>query len=258
MTTTQNTLLAAVVGVATLSIATFALALHSAEHYSFFGDASYVTPGNASGRAVEISSDADVPGYGGVSFGVETGTTFADLTDLSTDYMFVAGSCGGGSPRFSIGIDHAGDGVRDGSIFVYIGAAPSYTGCSSGVWVNTGDLLEGANAIDTSQLPAGAFYDPYATALTKYGAHTVTSISLVADGSWVFPGGQTLDVDNTSIADTLFTYEIPVPTEKDQCKKGGWQNYADDEGNSFKNQGQCVAFLMPAPKGGNGGDPLPH
>jgi hypothetical protein len=38
----------------------------------------------------------------------------------------------------------------------------------------------------------------------------------------------------------------PVPTDKDQCKHGGWQNLADDQGEPFKNQGQCVSFVMPA------------
>jgi hypothetical protein len=42
------------------------------------------------------------------------------------------------------------------------------------------------------------------------------------------------------------TLTTPVPTDKDQCKKGGWQNLADDQGEPFKNQGQCVSFVMPA------------
>ena len=38
----------------------------------------------------------------------------------------------------------------------------------------------------------------------------------------------------------------PMPTGKDQCKNGGWQNLADDQGEPFPNQGQCVSFVMPA------------
>jgi hypothetical protein len=30
-----------------------------------------------------------------------------------------------------------------------------------------------------------------------------------------------------------------VPTSKEQCKNGGWLNYPQ-----FKNQGQCVAFVV--------------
>jgi hypothetical protein len=36
----------------------------------------------------------------------------------------------------------------------------------------------------------------------------------------------------------------PLPTSKDQCKKGGWRNYGD----TFKDQGQCVAFVQRGPK----------
>lgn len=34
-----------------------------------------------------------------------------------------------------------------------------------------------------------------------------------------------------------------VATSKEQCKKGGWEDLVDDEGNSFKNQGDCVSFV---------------
>jgi hypothetical protein len=36
----------------------------------------------------------------------------------------------------------------------------------------------------------------------------------------------------------------PLPTSKEQCKSGGWQNFGD----AFKNQGQCVAFVERGPK----------
>ncbi len=37
--------------------------------------------------------------------------------------------------------------------------------------------------------------------------------------------------------------EFVVPTTKDECKKGGWMTLANNEGESFKNQGQCVSFI---------------
>jgi len=37
---------------------------------------------------------------------------------------------------------------------------------------------------------------------------------------------------------------VPVPTFKDQCKKGGWQSF----GTMFKNQGQCVAYVERGPR----------
>jgi hypothetical protein len=36
----------------------------------------------------------------------------------------------------------------------------------------------------------------------------------------------------------------PLPTSKEQCKSGGWRTF----GATFKNQGQCVAFVERGPK----------
>jgi hypothetical protein len=39
------------------------------------------------------------------------------------------------------------------------------------------------------------------------------------------------------------TVALRVPTNKEQCKKGGWKELTDSNGNPFKNQGQCVRFV---------------
>ena len=40
-----------------------------------------------------------------------------------------------------------------------------------------------------------------------------------------------------------------LPTSKDQCKKGGWQDF----GGIFKNQGDCVSFVATAGKNSSSG-----
>jgi len=208
----------------------------AASGYSLFGDAEIVSPGNSSPHAVQLRSDSS-PGYGGIDFSIPSGTKFSDLSTLATDYKFESDdSCGGGSPRFQVNVQVPSDGEKN--IFVYIGPPPSYTLCPSNVWLNTGDLLEGVNPIDTSQLPGGTFYDPYATALTKYGNYVVTGVQLVTDASWAFPDNeQTVFIDNTNIDGTVYTYD--QPKDKDECKNGGWQTFNNP---SFKNQGQCVSY----------------
>jgi hypothetical protein len=43
---------------------------------------------------------------------------------------------------------------------------------------------------------------------------------------------------------TIYDFEpYAVATDKDQCKQGGWMGLADSNGNSFKNQGDCVSFV---------------
>jgi YVTN family beta-propeller protein len=35
----------------------------------------------------------------------------------------------------------------------------------------------------------------------------------------------------------------PMPTNKEQCKRGGWHELADRDGTPFKNQGACVSYV---------------
>lgn len=214
----------------TLLIAGTALAAS----YSLFGEAQLVQPGNNSPQAIEIVSDS-APGFGGASFTVPSGLTFADLTKLSVDFNVTDDDCSGGSPRFQVRVD-TGSGLRN--IFVYLGPPPNYTGCPASTWVSSGDLLETGQTVDTLQLTGGAFYDPYDAAVTKYGAYPVVGISLVTDSGWAFADGeQTILADNVMINSDTYTFE-----DKDSCKQGGWQAFTSAPG-PFKNQGQCVSHF---------------
>lgn len=209
----------------------------AATTYSLFGDATLVSGGNL-GRAAQIRS-IEPGGFGGVSLSSTTVTDLNSLTNLATDYKFTENSCGGGSPRFQVRVSNDG-GVTNKNIFVYIGPAPSYTGCPMGVWTASGNLVTPASLVDTSQLPGGTFYDPYSAALVKYGNYTVTGISFVADGEWAFAGNQTVLADNVEINTDKVTFDQPL--DKDECKKDGWMNLTDQNGDPFKNQGQCVSW----------------
>jgi len=207
--------------------------------YTLFGGAAYVTPGNASNRAVQlvanVSNASTADDYSGVDFAVPSHLTFADLQRLSTDYKFTDGTCAGGSPRFQVNLLDPTTNT-DKNVFVYIGPPPSYTGCPSGVWTNTGNLVAPANLIDTSQLTGGTQYQPVGAAQLQFGSYRVVGIQLVAD---TFGAAQTVLVDNTAINSMTYTYE---PDTKDACKDSGWQSFTFAPG-PFKNQGQCVSYF---------------
>lgn len=232
-----------IIGAAALAFAA-ALVMSSggasaAATYSLFGDAVLV-PGGNPGRAARIRS-VDGGGFGGVSFNSTTVTTLSDLTNLATDTKYIENSCGGGAPRFQVRVSNDG-GVTNNNIFVYLGPPPNYTLCPLNVWASSGNLVTPASLVDTSQLTGGAFYDPYSAALIKYGAYTVTGISVVTDAEWFFPSGnQTVLVDNVEINADTVTFD--QPQNKDECKKGGWESLTDADGNSFKNQGDCVSYV---------------
>lgn len=203
--------------------------------YTLYGDAMYVHPGFASNTAVQLRSVGT--SFGGIDFAVPAGTTFAQIQNLGTEYMFTTGSCGGGAPRFQINVDGK-------NAFVYIGPPPNYTGCPQNVWVNTGNLATPAGFVDTSQLPGGTFYDTFAAADVKYGSDLVTGIQLTTDGGWAVGGTQVVLVDNVQINDATYTFE-----SASSCKDGGWQDFTASPG-PFKNQGDCVSYFATGGRNG--------
>jgi hypothetical protein len=202
--------------------------------YSLFGDASYVSPGNNSNRAVQLIANANTGVFSGIDFAVPANLTINDLNTLSTDYKFTAASCAIGSPRF--GITLASN--PNAAIFVYIGPPPNYTGCPSNVWANTGNLLTPASLVDATQY-GGAFYETWAAVQTQFSNQVVTDIFLVSDDGPAPGNSQTVLIDNTDVNGTLYDYEF---TNKNDCKDGGWKNFTFPPG-PFKNQGQCVSYF---------------
>jgi len=72
--------------------------------------------------------------------------------------------------------------------------------------------------------------------VTFASAATPTHCS-VAEGSY-------LRRDRVTAGDIVVVDAQPLPSSREQCKDGGWHNF----GGTFKNQGQCVAFVERGPK----------
>ncbi len=61
-----------------------------------------------------------------------------------------------------------------------------------------------------------------------------------------------IETDLVSFNNTAYDFEpYVVATTKEQCKKDGWMTVADANGNPFKNQGQCVAYVVSEGSSGN-------
>jgi hypothetical protein len=61
--------------------------------------------------------------------------------------------------------------------------------------------------------------------------------------------GQGFLIDDVSLASSTSTTPVGSPTDKDQCKKGGWKTFVDP---SFKNQGACVSYVATRSHGKKG------
>jgi hypothetical protein len=130
-------------------------------------------------------------------------TTFASIATLSAEFNVTDDDCSGGSPRFEIQVQTP-SGAKN--VFVYLGPAPSFTGCSQNVWITSGNLVGSTDGrYDTSQVQAGTQVSTYAQALALVGNHQVTGISLVVDSGWAFADKeQTVLVRNVKVNDSTF------------------------------------------------------
>jgi hypothetical protein len=148
----------------------------------------------------------------GASF-ADTGlTTFSSISTLSTEFDVTDDDCKGGSPRFQVRVQTPSG---EKNVFVYLGPPPSFTGCSTNVWIASGNLIGATDGrYDTSQVQAGTQISTYAQALALVGSYQVTGISLVVDSGWAFDDKeQTVKVRNVRVnGSTFYTGETTPPT----------------------------------------------
>jgi hypothetical protein len=151
----------------------------------------------------------------------------ANLTELNFDYK--AGEhCGAGAPRFNLQLDQAGN-------------SNAFLGCAGGTQTPTGNgythveysAAQIAAAVGTANgTPSSTLYDLYM--IFDEGTDTPTGGTIGTAGA--------VHVDNISV-NGVNEGSPTTPSNKSDCKNGGFANFTDNNGNPFRNQGQCVAFV---------------
>jgi hypothetical protein len=189
------------------------------------------------------------------------GTLLSDLTELSYWTYVESGGSGGQAPYLNLIVDWNNDGLMDDQLFF----EPVYqTGDYSGDEVpDQGDIVVGDwqdwDALNGGwwALSALTFGPPLVTLETYIAAHPTAELLMpltqlgsvrIATGcgglAWAnFVGNA--DAFTIGAGDISFTYNFEVtnePENADACKRGGWRDLTDAEGEPFRNQGDCVRY----------------
>lgn len=141
-----------------------------------------------------------------VSIPLPAGLTLAQITQLSAEFNVTDDDCAAGSPRFAINYG------TNMNVFVYLGPAPTFTGCAQNTWTSSGNLVGTTDAcrVDTSQIAAGTQCSTWAAALALIGSQAINSISLVVDSGYTQADKeQTVHIRNVTLNDK--TYLVPTP-----------------------------------------------
>lgn len=146
------------------------------------------------------------------------GATLEGVEGLSTTGMTLSfnvdGYCEAGAPRFNVTLE-------------------------SGSTIFLGCVYGDEDADGTVVFEAG---ETYGGVLFPEG-ETVTRINIVQDEE----GQTTLSNIAVNGVEVVVPLPVTVPTNKDQCKNGGWMTFSNP---SFKNQGQCVSYVQANPNSG--------
>jgi hypothetical protein len=136
----------------------------------------------------------------------------ADITGLEgqtfTSASFTlasASQCQGGSPRFDV--------VTTDNLF--------FLGCN-----DVTPTINGDGTVTYTFTAADGFPSPI--------TGTIQAVDVLIDVEG------TADLTNIMVNGVTEVPLVGPPTSKDQCKHGGWQTFNNP---SFKNQGQCVAYV---------------
>jgi hypothetical protein len=148
------------------------------------------------------------------------GQSISNLTELNFDYLN-GGHCGAGAPRFNV--------VVDGTTY--------FLGCAYGTHTDLGNGW--THVVYTAA-------DFAAAGIPTTG--TLEDLLIIFDEGTDTAGGTpgTITIDNVSV-NGVTVGDSTKPASMDECKNGGWRNFQDP---SFKNQGQCVSFVV-SHRGGN-------
>lgn len=128
------------------------------------------------------------------------------------------------------------------SDFVLFDDPPGSRTEGTGVLVRSdGATLTGTGTSTVRVSPTGGFdVVSYFTVTSGTGGLAGVTGEVAMTGNVVWPGS-TGDV--FTMSGTLTT-PSPVAVDKDGCKADGWQDLVDDQGEPFRNQGQCVSFVV--------------
>ena len=125
--------------------------------------------------------------------------------------------------------------------FVLIPDPPGSRTEGTGVLTRSdGAALTGAETSTVNANPMGGFdVVGHFTVGSGTGALAGVTGEIVLTGIVAGPGSVG---DEFTMTGTLTTPSL-VATDKEQCRDDGWQNLVDDQGEPFRNQGQCVSFV---------------
>ena len=217
-------------------------------NYDYLADAS--APGSPNLGALQLTTAAG-DNAAKVQYLHYTDTALKDITSLSYYTKQNAGTPPAGDPSYQL-VTCLG-GISDGHCVGYTTLVyePYWNGAVlPGEWqqwdVSGGSFWSSSSYTSGTCVVAAAPGGPptYTLAALKTACPSAVVGGFGVDIGTYNPGYD-VETDLVDFNGTTYNFEpYQVATAKDDCKDGGWQGLTDANGNSFKNQGDCVSYVV--------------
>lgn len=195
------------------------------------------------GSALQLKTDDTNTAY--TEYYHDVNVPLSQVGDLSYMTNTLAGPSHA-SASYAIGLDTDGVAGTD----VYYVYEPYWQ-------VNFGGQAVTQNTWQTWDVKSGMFWatgsgttKPSLSWADILAANPNATVSEVAVYQGSYNPNYTVNVDNVVVNGTTYDFQVAsanepvVATSKDQCKANGWKNVVTQDGKTFKNQGQCVAYVQ--------------
>lgn len=214
---------------------------------------SFAAPSGLGSAALELTTGADNADKAFIATGAVNGSTLAGVSGLSYWTFRNAGpSYGAASLQLMISTGTScTDGSANWTTLVYepywnTSAGAGVAGTVPSAWTQwqitpTSGVFWSSKSTCGGSLVAGAGGPPFYTLSQVQAAYPSATLMALGVNVGTYNPGYDVAVDGVSINDVSYDFELapPAPTAADQCKNDGWQSFG-----SFKNQGDCVSFVM--------------
>jgi hypothetical protein len=212
------------------------------------GEVKFITdstaPGDPDKGALQLKTDATTTAK--AQYLHEANTPLANVNDLSYSTKQNSASFAEGDASYQLLVDLNGAAAGGFTTFVY---EPYENGVvTPGVWqswdVDSGQFWSSRSFTDgTCAVTAGGGGAPF---YTLAGLKAICPQAVVK-GFGVNIGsnnpGYDVEADLVNFNGTTYNFEpFKTPADKDDCKKDGYKTLTDQNGQPFKNQGQCVSW----------------
>lgn len=210
---------------------------------TFVSDSS--APGSPSNGALKLTTDATTTSK--AQYIHTTSTPIADVTELSYSTKQNSASFVGGDASYQFLVDLNGGTLADGGFTTFVYEPYENGVVTPNVWqswdVDAGQFWSSRNFSEGSCMTVAGFGGAPFYTLSQIKAMCPDAVA-VGFGVNIGSNNPSYDVeaDLVNFNGTAYNFEpFATPGSKDECKKDGWMVLADENGQPYKNQGQCVA-----------------